>query len=120
MAASTSPNQTPPPQQGRPRLARGQSRPQYLASGDLDRVFIMLMTLATEVSALRDRIDTHEALAEAGIPATQAAVETFAVDESRETARVAWRDGMLDRLLRVVTEEMDHHGRERADSPAED
>jgi hypothetical protein len=89
----------------RPRLARGQDRPTYLSSPDLDRVFIMLTALMSEVSALRDRLDTHEALAEAGKVATTEAVEAYELDAERRTAREERRDAMLGRVLRVVYEE---------------
>jgi hypothetical protein len=91
----------------RPRKARGQDRPQYLDSPDLDRIVIMMTSLMSEVAALRDRIDTHEALAEQGIVATVAAVESFELDGVREAAREAHRDAMLSRVLRVLFEERD-------------
>jgi hypothetical protein len=91
----------------RPRKARGQDRPQYLDSPDLDRVVIMMTSLMCEVAALRDRIDTHEALAEQGILATVAAVESFELDAVREGAREVNRDAMLSRVLRVLFEERD-------------
>ena len=97
----------------RPRVARGQDRPTYLSSPDLDRVFIMLTSLMAEVSALQDRVDTHEALAEAGQVATREAVEAFELDWPRREARDARRDAMLNRVLRVVYEE-----REALDAPA--
>jgi hypothetical protein len=98
----------------RPRKARGQSRPQYLESADLDRVFIMLMTLCTDVSALRDRIDTHEALAERGDVATTEAVENYELDPARHREREARREAFLDRILRVLVEERDSHGQQGA------
>lgn len=91
----------------RPRKARGQDRPQYLDSPDLDRVVIMLMGLVSEVSALRDRIDTHEALAEAGSVATTGAVEAYELSTDRRLAREALREALLDRVLRVLVEERD-------------
>ncbi|WP_404479986.1 hypothetical protein [Novosphingobium sp. BL-52-GroH] len=90
----------------RPRLARGQARPTFL-SPDLDRVVIMVTSLMAEVSALRDRLDTHEALAENGEVATRAAVEGFELDGDRQAAREARRDAMLNRMLRVLVEERD-------------
>jgi hypothetical protein len=90
----------------RPRKARGQDRPTFL-SPDLDRVVIMVTSLMAEVSALRDRLDTHEALAEQGAVATLAAVERFELDAERQVAREKRRDAMLGRVLRVITEERD-------------
>lgn len=88
-------------------MARGPKRPVYLGDPDLDRVMMMLTALAGEVSALRDRIDTHERLALAGQVATAAAVEAYAgaseVSEHRATARAA----MLNRVFRVLFEELE-------------
>lgn len=93
----------------RPRKARGQDRPQYLESTDLDRVMMMLTSLMSEVSALRDRLDTHEALAAEGVVATTEAVEAHRPDVARETAREAMRDALLSRVLRVLFEDRDEH-----------
>lgn len=98
---------TQPLHRPRPRKARGQDRPQYLDSPDLDRVVIMMTSLMSEVSALRDRLDTHEALAERGVVATTQAVEAYALDSEREAARDTVREAMLGRVLRVLFEERD-------------
>ena len=96
-----------PPRQPRRRFARGQSRPHYLAAGDVDAVMIMLVALISEVSALRDRIDTHEALADNGLVGTRDAVEGYKVDPERHARRDVERQQMLKRVLRVITEERD-------------
>jgi hypothetical protein len=98
---------TAPVQRPRPRKARGQDRPQYLDSPDLDRMMIMFMGLMAEVSALRDRVDTHEALAEKGQVATTQAVEAYELDAARHSAREAQRDALLSRTLRVLYEDRD-------------
>lgn len=90
----------------RPRRARGQDRPTYLAP-DLDRIMIMVTGLMAEMSALRERVDTHEALAERGQVATSDAVERYELDAVRRAARDARRDAMLGRVLRVLYEERD-------------
>jgi hypothetical protein len=91
----------------RPRKARGQDRPAYLKPEDIDRVFMTLVSLMVEVSAVRDRLDTHEALAEAGAVATREAVEAYEIDAPRRAVREAARDAMLARVLRVIYEERD-------------
>lgn len=98
---------TPTPRQPRRRFARGQSRPDYLQPGDIDAVMIMLVALMSELSALRDRLDTHEAVAELGGPATTAAIEAYELTAERQAARETNRAAMLKRVLRVVTEERD-------------
>jgi hypothetical protein len=97
----------PPVRQPRRRFARGQSRPEYLQPGDIDRVMIMLVALMSEVSALRDRIDTHEAVVELGGTATAAAIEAYELTPERHARREANREAMLKRVLRAVTEERD-------------
>ncbi|WP_336952830.1 hypothetical protein [Sphingobium aromaticivastans] len=68
---------------------------------------IMFTSLMGEVSALRDRLDTHEALAEQGVVATSEAIENYVLDADRRALREAGRDAMLNRVLRVLFEERD-------------
>ncbi len=93
----------------RPRKARGQDRPQYLDSPDLDRVVMIMMGLMTEVSALRDRMDSSEALVAQNIMPTSEAIEAYRPDPAREMIRDKRRDEMLTRVLRVMFEERDAH-----------
>ncbi len=96
-----------PGQLSRKRVAKGPRRPQYLESPDLDRVMMMLTALVGEVSTLRDRLDTHEALAESGTLATREAVEGFTLTADRQAIREARREAMVKRVYRVVMEEVD-------------
>jgi hypothetical protein len=89
----------------RRRWARGADRPQYLHPGDNDRLVLMLVGLMSEVSALRDRLDTHEALAEVGAIATTTAVEAYELTPERQAMRVVNREAMLKRVLRAITEQ---------------
>jgi hypothetical protein len=89
----------------RRRWARGVGRPRYLLPEDNDRLLIMMVALMSEVSALRDRLDTHEAVAELGGVPTAAAIEAYELTPDRRTAREANRQAMLKRVLRVITEE---------------
>lgn len=97
----------PTPRLPRRRFARGQARPAYLQPGDVDAVMIMLVALMSEVSALRDRLDTHEAVADLGSTATTAAIEAYELTPERTAVREATRAAMLKRVLRVITEERD-------------
>lgn len=105
MALDTAELTEKPVRKPRRRWARGVDRPQYLRPEDNDRVMMMLVNLMADVSALRDRLDTHEALAEAGQVATAAAIETFELDTTRRAAREAERQAMLKRVLRPIFEE---------------
>jgi hypothetical protein len=89
----------------RRRVAVGPDRPQYLESRDLDKVMMMLVALMSEVSAMRDRLDTHEGLAEQGKSPTRAAVEGFALDAEIAQSRDQLRDQMMKRVFRVLLEE---------------
>ena len=66
---------------------------------------IMMVALMAEVSVLRDRIDTHEALAELGTSAAVEHVEAYQVDEARQAAREERRQALLKRVLRAITHE---------------
>jgi hypothetical protein len=66
---------------------------------------VMMVALMSDVSALRDRLDTHEALAELGLPATTDAVEAYELTPGRQADREIRRQGMLKRVLRAITEE---------------
>ncbi len=95
----------------RKRFARGPRRPRYLANAELDKFMMMLNALVIEVSVVRERLDTHEALAAAGKVATDVNVEAFEVDADRQAARERRREAMLRRIYRVVLEELEE-GRE--------
>jgi hypothetical protein len=88
----------------RKRYANGPPRPQYLQSPDADRAVMMVLALAAEVSALRDRLDTHERLADAARAPAGASVEAYQPPEPVEAARAAARRAMIDRITRVLLE----------------
>jgi hypothetical protein len=89
----------------RRRVAVGPDRPQYLESRDLDKVMMMLVALMSEVSAMRDRIDTHEVLADEGKTPTRAAVEKFTLTQDVAQSRDELREQMMKRVFRVLLEE---------------
>jgi hypothetical protein len=88
----------------RRRQAHGPRRPRYLSSEDADRLVMMILALTAEVSALRERLDTHERLATAGSDPVPAAVEAYAAPEPVETARAAARRSLIERVTRVLLE----------------
>ena len=65
---------------------------------------MMILALAAEVSALRDRIDTHERLADGNLLPTTPSVEAYAPTEAVEGARVSTRRSLIDRITRVLLE----------------
>ena len=88
----------------RRRYANGPPRPQYLDTPDADRAVLMIRALAAEVSALRERLDTHERLAATGLPVTPAATEAYRATDAVETDRAAARRALIDRIARVLLE----------------
>jgi hypothetical protein len=96
----------------RPRKAIGPDRRTYFNDGDIDRVMAILLALVSEVAAIRDRLDTHERLADAGLAAGADAVEAYRPDSAAESDREAWRDAYIRRLFRVITEDVEALGRE--------
>jgi glucuronate isomerase len=91
----------------RPRKAVGPDRPSYFDAADVDRVMAVLLALTSEVAAIRDRLDAHERLVEAGSAPSAAAVEAYRPDASAESEREAWRDAYIRRLFRVITEDVE-------------
>lgn len=65
---------------------------------------MMILALATEVSALRERLDTHERLAASGSSPVPAAIEAYVPDEAVEAARAAARRSLIERITRVLLE----------------
>ena len=90
----------------RRRVAQGPARPTYLESAENDRLMMIVTALVSEVSALRDRLDTHELLADQGSAASHQAVEAFVLDEANDTRREAGRHALLHRVYRIVMEDL--------------
>ncbi len=100
----------------RRRFANGPPRPKYLGGADADKAVMMILALAAEVSALRERLDTHERLADGNqLPATPS-VEAYAPTDAVEAARAEARRSLIDRITRVL---LDHESpqRKQADAP---
>jgi hypothetical protein len=87
------------------RVAVGPPRPKYLLNEENDRMMMIILALAAEVSALRDRLDTHEALSEKRRFATAKAVEGYELPDARRDSREKTRQAMLSRVLRILMED---------------
>ncbi len=86
-----------------------------MGNPDLDRFMMMFTALMSDVSALRDRLDTHELLAAEGMIATPEAIEAFEPAPADIARRSELRDAFLKRIFRVVFEDL-----ERAERGPED
>jgi hypothetical protein len=83
-----------------PAQTRGK-RPHFFADPALDQMMTFLLELTTEVAVLRERLDTVEQLLDTHGSVTRAAIENYRPDPGVETARAAWRDAYLKRVLRM-------------------
>jgi hypothetical protein len=96
-----------PQTSNRRRKAVGPDRPSYLKPEDTDKVMSIVLALMSEVASLRDRVDTHERLAQSGVWPTPNAVDDFRAEPDVLDAREARREAYLKRLLRVVLEDIE-------------
>jgi len=95
------------PEQAADRVQYVQSgRPRFFPDPVHDQLLQMIMALLGEVCALRERLDTHERLSGARGLWTAADVERFRPDDAAEQARLALREGALERVLAVLNEEI--------------
>jgi hypothetical protein len=93
-----------------PRKAKGR-RPTYADDPTVDKLLAIVMALAGEVSTLRERLDTVERLAASKNLFSSADVEAFQLDEPAMADRESFRVAYLNRLLRIVNEEVEAEAR---------
>ncbi len=91
----------------RKRVAKGPRRPQYLENPELDKFMMMMTAMLAEISSLRDRLDTHEALAKRGAAIVPEAVEAYSPTAEERALRERRRDAMLNRVFRILLEELE-------------
>ena len=75
----------------------------------------MIMALVGEVSVIRERMDTHERLAQKKTWATHQAIENHEPDEITEAFRAQWRADYIARILRIIQVELDQIRRGEAE-----
>jgi hypothetical protein len=80
------------------RNAKGK-RPQFYATPGLDEAMSMIMVLASELTVVRDRLDTVEKLAAAKGVMLDAEIEAFEPDQATLEARELRRQDFLARLF---------------------
>lgn len=94
------------PQIKRIRTAKGR-RPYFFDDPNIDKLLAMIMALTGEVSVIRERLDTHERLAEKKKFPTSDNIEGYKPSEAVEQWRVQWRADYIARILRIVQVELD-------------
>ncbi len=90
---------------GLPRHVKG-GRPAFHDQPAIDRLIAILLALTSEVSVLRDRVDTLETLGRDHGWLAAGAVDAHTPDLAERTVRDARRAAMLDRVLAVLDEEI--------------
>ena len=94
------------PQIKRIRTAKGR-RPYFFDDPNIDKLLAMIMALTGEVSVIRERLDTHERLAEKKKLPTSDNIEGYKPTEAVEQWRVQWRADYIARIRRIVQVELD-------------
>jgi len=108
-----------PPPRPRKRIAKGPPRPDYLASRDLDRMMIMFVAMLAELSALRDRLETHEVLLARDGTLSPASIEAFRPSPELEAERESRRLASLRRVFRVLREEFEDYAEAPRSEPGD-
>lgn len=97
--------QTAAPAAERIRRAKG-DRPFFFPDPNLDKVVAMLTALVSEVAVLRERLDTHERLAESETWPSAQEIESYAAPDDVDADRAQWRDAYVARVMRILTDEL--------------
>ncbi len=95
-------------------VAKGK-QPQFHDDRAIDQLMAMVTALTAEVSILRDRLDTHERIAETRKLFSTSDVDHFVPDGPMMAARSKQRQRLLRKVFRVLKEDL-----ARFDSPADD
>lgn len=90
---------------GLPRIPKGK-RPQYFADPATDKLLAMVVSLMSELSVTRDRLDSVERLLERHGVFPQAEIETFQPGEEAAAARAQRRAAATARILRILEAEL--------------
>jgi len=88
------------------KTAKGQ-RPFFFDDPNIDKLLAMFLALVSEVAVLRERLDTHERLTDAGVAANAANVEAFEATDAAEAERAEWRAAYVARIMRIISDELD-------------
>lgn len=88
------------------RTAKGK-RPQYFADPATDKLLSITLTLAGELSVLRERVDTLERLLERDGAVSREQIDQYQPDERAAAERETQRSAYLQRILRAVQMELE-------------
>jgi hypothetical protein len=83
------------------RISKG-AQPNFFQDPAIDALYSMVVILTEEIAVLRDRLDTHERLAEVGETSKVDNVEAFAADVDLEKIRDEARWHLIRRVMRPL------------------
>ncbi|WP_205590102.1 hypothetical protein [Sphingomonas paeninsulae] len=83
-----------------PRTAKG-PRPHFFDDPAIDQMMTFFFELMTEVSVIRDRLDTVERLLDTKGSVSRDDIEAYRPDAAAEAERAAVRDAYVKRVLRM-------------------
>ncbi len=78
-------------------------KPDFVSEVSADQLVDVVMRLAMEISALRDRLDVHEALAEKHGFGGPEVVDSFELDEATRDRQAARRERWVQRVIHDLT-----------------
>jgi hypothetical protein len=90
----------------RPRVPKG-ARPVHLGDAHSERLLSMTLALAAEVAVLSDELDTVRELLVRRALAGADEFAAFVPDEPAAQRRAERRRALIDRMLRIVREDLD-------------
>lgn len=85
-------------------------RPYFLENNDVERLSAIVMTIAQELSVMRERLDTVERLLERKGAITRADIENFEPTKADADERGAWTQEYIARVLRVLQQDREAMG----------
>lgn len=84
-----------------PRAAKGK-RATFHATDGVDELFAIAVALTAEISVLGERLQTLERVLEKSSRIPRQAVEKYKLSSSESADRVAWREGLIERVFQVL------------------
>ena len=101
------------------RTAKGK-RPQYFRDPAVDKLLAIVVSLVSEVSVMRDRMDAMERLIDRHDLFDRSEIDDFEVTPEIRAERDAWRSDYIARVFRVVQSELEQITLKREMRPLDD
>lgn len=91
-------------------------RPHFLENPDCDRLLSMLLAVASQLSAVNERLDTLEKVLQINGLLADEALASYQPDEAAQKERLEWDQAFVARMFRVMSYEL---GALKASAPAQ-